>query len=263
MSDKVTKVLEDFHTITPHLTVRGVSEAVKFYEKAFGAAELYRNVAPDGKSVMHVELLLGDSRFFLHDEFPDHGQLSPLGGQATGVVLHLYVEDVDDLYQQAVDGWRYRAHALAGLFLGRSLRHRRRSVRPSLVDGDANRRPFAQAAPAAGQRVQCSASRHGPMRTPRIEQKRQWLFTSFSINQQKDPIDELRTWIFTLITSGLVILPPAGLAQDDKGQKEGMKQDLPGPVHKRLGELAGTWNVQSGTSSETKSTRARRPARRS
>lgn len=52
-----------------------------------------------------------------------------------------------------------------------------------------------------------------------------------------------RTWIFTLITSGLVILPSAGLAQDDKGQKEGMKQDLPGPVHKRLGELAGTWNV--------------------
>jgi PhnB protein len=103
MSDKVSKVLEDFHTITPHLTVRGVDQAVKFYEKAFGAAELYRNVAPDGKSIMHVELLLGDSRFFLHDEFPDHGQLSPLGGQATGVVLHLYVEDVDTLFQQAVE----------------------------------------------------------------------------------------------------------------------------------------------------------------
>jgi PhnB protein len=103
MSDKVSRVLEDFHTITPHLTVRGVDKAVKFYEKAFGAAELYRNVAPDGKSVMHVELLLGDSRFFLHDEFPEHGQLSPLGGQATGVVLHLYVEDVDHLYEQAVE----------------------------------------------------------------------------------------------------------------------------------------------------------------
>ncbi len=103
MSDRATKVLEDFHTITPHLTVRGVNDAVKFYEKAFGAAELYRNVAPDGKSVMHVELLLGDSRFFLHDEFPDHGQLSPLGGQPTRVVLHLYVEDVDQLYQMAVE----------------------------------------------------------------------------------------------------------------------------------------------------------------
>ncbi len=103
MPSKHTKTLEDFHTITPHLTVRGVDDAVKFYEKAFGASELYRNVAPDGKSVMHVELLLGDSRFFLHDEFPDHGQVSPLGVACTSVVLHLYVEDVDDLYQKAVE----------------------------------------------------------------------------------------------------------------------------------------------------------------
>jgi PhnB protein len=103
MPDKTTKALEDFHTITPHLTVQGVSEAVKFYEKAFGAAELYRNLAPDGKSVMHVELMLGDSRLLLHDEFPEHGQVWPLGGQATGVVLHLYVEDVDDIYERTVD----------------------------------------------------------------------------------------------------------------------------------------------------------------
>jgi uncharacterized glyoxalase superfamily protein PhnB len=103
MSGNVTKALEDFHTITPHLTVRGVNEAVKFYEKAFGAAELYRNLAPDGKSVMHVELMLGDSRLLLHDEFPEHGQFSPQGGQATGVVLHLYVDDVDDIYQRTVD----------------------------------------------------------------------------------------------------------------------------------------------------------------
>jgi PhnB protein len=97
-----TKALEDFHTITPHLTVRGVDAAVKFYEQAFGAAELYRNLAPDGKSVMHVELLLGDSRFFLHDEFPNHGQTSPLGVACTGVVLHLYVNNVDEIYEQTV-----------------------------------------------------------------------------------------------------------------------------------------------------------------
>jgi PhnB protein len=103
MTEKAAKALEDFHTITPHLTVRGVSDAVKFYEKAFGAAELYRNLAPDGKSVMHVELMLGDSRLLLHDEFPEHGQVSPLGGHATGVVLHLYVEDVDDIYERTVD----------------------------------------------------------------------------------------------------------------------------------------------------------------
>jgi PhnB protein len=102
MSDQAPKSLEDFHTITPQLTVRGVSEAVAFYEKAFGASELYRNLAPDGKSVMHAELALGDSRFFLHDEFPEHGEYSPIDGQVTGVVLHLYVDDVDALYERAV-----------------------------------------------------------------------------------------------------------------------------------------------------------------
>jgi hypothetical protein len=53
----------------------------------------------------------------------------------------------------------------------------------------------------------------------------------------------LRTWIFAWITTGLVILPGSGLAQEDNGQKEGPKPDLPGPIHKRLGELAGSWNV--------------------
>src|SRR5438105_4515388 len=69
---------EEFHTITPHLVVRGVARAVEFYQRAFGANELLRNFAPDGKSIMHSELLLGDSRFFVNDEFPQHGVLSPL-----------------------------------------------------------------------------------------------------------------------------------------------------------------------------------------
>ena len=130
-------------------------------------------------------------RFFLHDEFPDHGQLSPLGGQATGVVLHLYVEDVDTLYQQAVEAGVAVLHALAGLLLGRSATpSARRSFRPSLVDGDATRRPFAQADKGAGQQSSMLSIATGLMRAPSIEPKTQRFFTSFSINQRKDPIDE-------------------------------------------------------------------------
>src|SRR6516165_3704852 len=102
MPARATKALDDFHTITPHLTVRGVNEAVDFYTRAFGAAELYRNLAPDGKSVMHAELMLGDSRFFIHDEFPEHGETSPIGVPCTGVKLHLYVDDVDAVFNRAV-----------------------------------------------------------------------------------------------------------------------------------------------------------------
>ena len=101
MPSEHTKTLEDFHTITPHLTVRGVSDAVTFYQRAFGAAELYRNLAPDGKSVMHAELMVGDSRLLLHDEFPDHGSHAPTG-EDIGVTLHLYVNNVDEVYERTV-----------------------------------------------------------------------------------------------------------------------------------------------------------------
>lgn len=99
---KVPPVPEDFRTITPHLVVRGVVQAVEFYQRAFGAAELFRNVAPDGVSVIHSELLLGDSRFFACDEFPKHGVLSPASIGGTPVTLHLYVEDVDAFFARAV-----------------------------------------------------------------------------------------------------------------------------------------------------------------
>jgi uncharacterized glyoxalase superfamily protein PhnB len=102
MNKPVKPVPEDFRTITPHLVVRGVARAVEFYRKAFGAEELYRNLGPDGVSVMHSELLLGDSRFFVNDEFPEHGVFAPDGERGTGVTLHLYVPDVDAFHARAV-----------------------------------------------------------------------------------------------------------------------------------------------------------------
>jgi PhnB protein len=99
-----TRVPEDFHTITPHLIVRGVARAIAWYTDALGAHELLRHAAPgDGDAIMHSELLLGDSRFFVVDEFPG-AECSPdtLGGST--VTLHLYVEDVDALFARAVAG---------------------------------------------------------------------------------------------------------------------------------------------------------------
>ncbi|HXY34335.1 MAG TPA: VOC family protein [Planctomycetaceae bacterium] len=103
MTGTVTQQVDDFHTITPHLVVRDAPRAIEFYTRAFGASELYRNLAPDGKSVMHAELMLGNSRFLLHDEFPDRGLLSPLAYPGTSVTLHLNVDDVDAVFKAAVD----------------------------------------------------------------------------------------------------------------------------------------------------------------
>jgi PhnB protein len=96
-----SRVPEDFHTITPHLVVRGVPKAASWYAEALGAHELLRNAAPDGERIMHCEMLLGDSRFFVVDEFP-HAPWSPESLGASSVTLHLYVEDVDTLFDRAV-----------------------------------------------------------------------------------------------------------------------------------------------------------------
>ena len=101
MAFDVSPIPEDFHTITPHLVVKGTREAIEFYQDAFGAEELYRNIAPDGESIIHSELLLGDSRFFVNEEFASWGVFSPLTHGGTAVTLHIYVEDVDAAYKQA------------------------------------------------------------------------------------------------------------------------------------------------------------------
>ncbi len=96
------QVPEGYHSVTPALTVRDAVKAVDFYKRAFGAVELpIRLTDPNGK-VLHTELSIGDSLIMLNDESPQVGNLSPesLGGSA--VRIHLYVEDVDALTEQAV-----------------------------------------------------------------------------------------------------------------------------------------------------------------
>jgi uncharacterized glyoxalase superfamily protein PhnB len=112
-----SRVPEDFHTITPHLVVKGVAAAIEWYTKALGAHELLRNTAPDGVSIMHSELLLGDSRFFVVDEFPGSA-VSPASLGGTPVTLHLYVEEVDALFDRAVEAGAQVLMPVADQFWG-------------------------------------------------------------------------------------------------------------------------------------------------
>jgi len=107
-----------YHTITPHLTVRGAVNAIDFYKRAFGARERGRMALSDGKTIMHAELQIGDSIVFLADEFPDMGCRAPqtLGG-ATGT-LHLYVRDVDRAFQRAVAAGAEVRMPVADMFWG-------------------------------------------------------------------------------------------------------------------------------------------------
>lgn len=90
--------------IVPHLVVKGAAEAIEFYKKAFGAEEIMRMPAEDGKRLMHAQMQLDGSAFFLADDFPEyHGGKShtpaSLGGSS--VTLHRYVPDVDAAFKQA------------------------------------------------------------------------------------------------------------------------------------------------------------------
>ena len=80
--------------LTPYLCVRGADAAIRFYARVFGAREDFRLAEPGGK-VGHAELLIGESRVMLADEYPDFGALSPIAIGGTAVGLQLYVPDVD------------------------------------------------------------------------------------------------------------------------------------------------------------------------
>lgn len=93
---------EGYQTLTPYLTVDDAAAAIAFYGRAFGAKERARMAGPDGK-IAHAELEIGDSVVMLSDPFPQFATKSPkeLGGTSVGVFM--YVENVDDVFRQAVD----------------------------------------------------------------------------------------------------------------------------------------------------------------
>lgn len=101
MAEKVKAVPEGMHTITPHLVVQNGKKAIEFYKKAFGAQEIGAHYAPDGK-LTHAMLKIGDSMLMMADEFPGMGGKSPQSLGGSPVLLHIYVEDVDSLFNQAV-----------------------------------------------------------------------------------------------------------------------------------------------------------------
>ena len=66
MPNQVKPVPEGYRTITPNLVCRNAARAIEFYKTAFGATELRRAPGPNGE-IMHAELKIGDSNFFIND----------------------------------------------------------------------------------------------------------------------------------------------------------------------------------------------------
>jgi PhnB protein len=98
----VKPIPDNYPRVSPHLSVAGAGAAIDFYKSVLGATERMRMATPDG-SVAHAEIEIGGSVVMIGEEMPGGRDPSPrtLGGSP--VALYVYVEDVDDVFQRAVD----------------------------------------------------------------------------------------------------------------------------------------------------------------
>lgn len=105
------------HAVSPHLICAGAAKAIDFYKEAFGAEEILRIAAPDGK-LMHGCIRVCGSTVMLVDEFPQMGALSPKGLKFSPVTIHLFVEDADAFAARAVKAGAQLVMPVADMFWG-------------------------------------------------------------------------------------------------------------------------------------------------
>ena len=108
---------DGMHTVTPHLVCAGAADAIEFYKKAFSAVELGRVPGPQGK-LLHAMIRIGDSAVMLVDEFPDWNSFGPKSLKGSPFTIHLYTQDVDALFKQAVAAGAKIAMPLEDMFWG-------------------------------------------------------------------------------------------------------------------------------------------------
>ena len=90
----VKPIPDGYHTVTPYLIVDRAAELIDFTKRAFGAEEMFRMPGPGG-AIMHAEIRIGDSVVMLSDASTEN--------PSTSTMIHLYVEDVDAVYQRALE----------------------------------------------------------------------------------------------------------------------------------------------------------------
>ncbi|MQS11666.1 VOC family protein [Streptomyces kaniharaensis] len=99
-------------TVIPHIFVDGAAEAIRFYQAAFDASELFRLAGDgdgdrdggdgdDGGRIVHAEIVIHGATLMLSDAHLDPFA-PPAAAAGASVALHVYVPDVDALTVQAV-----------------------------------------------------------------------------------------------------------------------------------------------------------------
>ncbi|MDR3508686.1 MAG: glyoxalase/bleomycin resistance/extradiol dioxygenase family protein [Caulobacteraceae bacterium] len=103
--------------ITPFLSIGGgrASEALAFYQAAFGAVVVERNLAQDGKRLLQASARINGGWIMLSDDFPEMGHTVPVPGAVT---LHLQVDDADAWWRRALEAGAVATMEIGDQFWG-------------------------------------------------------------------------------------------------------------------------------------------------
>jgi len=113
-----TPIPEGIQTLTPHLVVHDAVGAIDFYKRAFGAEMLECMHGPDGQSIWHARLRIGNSNVFLADEGTAPGDQSPRSLRGSPASLQMYVEDARASFERAVNAGALVRQPLRETFWG-------------------------------------------------------------------------------------------------------------------------------------------------
>ena len=90
------------HELFAYICVSDAGQAIKFYDKAFGATEKFRLTEPSGR-IGHAEMDFGGTTLMISDEFPEYGIRGPLAFGGTAVTIHLHVDNADEMIRSAIE----------------------------------------------------------------------------------------------------------------------------------------------------------------
>ncbi|MEJ7594537.1 MAG: VOC family protein [Planctomycetaceae bacterium] len=117
MIQKANSVPPGYHTVTPYLLIKGASDAIAFYVQVFGAKEITRLTAPDGR-IGHAEIRIGESTIMIADEHPEMDFLGPQSRGGTTVSLLIYVDHADDVFNDALQRGAKELRPICDQFYG-------------------------------------------------------------------------------------------------------------------------------------------------
>jgi PhnB protein len=99
-----------YHAVTPYLTVQGVNKLIDFLKGAFNATEVKACHTTDDGTIMHAEVLVGDSWLMMGEANEQH--------KARPTNLYFYVPNVDEVYKQAIKAGGKSISEPADMFYG-------------------------------------------------------------------------------------------------------------------------------------------------